>query len=411
MTLDPREGGWRRMKLKYVADLRSGEAITSDAIAPDGPYPVFGGNGLRGYTNSYTHEGTRVLIGRQGALCGNINYASGRFWASEHAVVATIRGEHHVRWLGELLRSMNLNQYSQAAAQPGLAVEFVSNLEVLVPPIHLQRAIADYLDAETARIDALIAAKEKLLAILAEKRRAVITQAVTRGLNPDVPMRHSGVPWIGEIPAHWEVIRLKFLLQGIEQGWSPQCDSHPAAPDGWGVLKSGCCNGGVFREEENKALPVGVDPAVYLEVAAGDVLMSRASGSQDLIGACARVPMKVRPKLMFSDLMYRLRVQSTRLHADHLVLVVASDVGRTQIRNSITSTGGLANKLPQSAVANFQILTPPLEEQVEICMFVSRAVDSVDRMVSATERTINLLRERREALITAAVTGQLELGS
>lgn len=126
--------GWRMKKLKYVASLKSGESITSDEIADSGEYPVYGGNGLRGYTSKYTHSGHYVLIGRQGALCGNVNYASGRFWASEHAVVASIRDEVDVTWLGELLRAMDLNQYSQSAAQPGIAVDVIGNLELPVPP-------------------------------------------------------------------------------------------------------------------------------------------------------------------------------------------------------------------------------------------------------------------------------------
>ena len=194
---------WGKKKLKYVASLKSGDSITSDSITESGEYPVFGGNGIRGYTSAYTHCGKYVLIGRQGALCGNINYASGCFWASEHAVVVDIKGEDEVAWLGELLRSMDLNQYSQSAAQPGIAVDVIANLEIPVPPLHEQRAIADYLDRETARLDGLVAAKERVLGLLAEKRRALITRAVTRGLDPRAPLRDSGIPWLGEIPAHW----------------------------------------------------------------------------------------------------------------------------------------------------------------------------------------------------------------
>src|ERR1700676_4599527 len=112
---------WTWKKIKYLASLRSGDTITSDSISDSGDYPVYGGNGIRGFTSSATHRGDYVLIGRQGALCGNINYASGEFWASEHAVVVDTRGRFNVRWLGEVLRSMNLNQYSQSAAQPGLS--------------------------------------------------------------------------------------------------------------------------------------------------------------------------------------------------------------------------------------------------------------------------------------------------
>jgi type I restriction enzyme S subunit len=94
---------WEVKKLKYIASFRSGEGITSDAIRDEGEFPVYGGNGLRGYFSDFTHEGNFVLIGRQGALCGNVNYAFGKFWASEHAVVATLLNKHEVFWFGELL--------------------------------------------------------------------------------------------------------------------------------------------------------------------------------------------------------------------------------------------------------------------------------------------------------------------
>jgi len=115
-------GHWEVLKLKRICALRSGDGITSEDIAEEGDYPVYGGNGLRGYTSKFTHEGKYALIGRQGALCGNVNYANGKFWASEHAVVVSPIKMVVTTWLGELLRAMNLNQYSITAAQHGLAV-------------------------------------------------------------------------------------------------------------------------------------------------------------------------------------------------------------------------------------------------------------------------------------------------
>ena len=170
---------WETAKLKFVANLKSGDGITADDISETGTYPVYGGNGMRGYTSSFTHEGDYVLIGRQGALCGNINYAKGKFWASEHAVVVTVNKDVNVIWLGELLRTMNLNQYSMTAAQPGLAVEQVKNLSIPVPISQEQQAIADYLYAKTAKIDKSISDAEKQIELLKEYRTALISEAVT----------------------------------------------------------------------------------------------------------------------------------------------------------------------------------------------------------------------------------------
>ena len=206
---------WKVTKLKRVASLRAGGTIPSEAVASSGDYPVFGGNGVRGYTTSYTHEGTFALVGRQGALCGNVNYATGRFWASEHAVVVTPLKGNDVFWLGELLRSMNLNQYSQSAAQPGLSVELVEQLDIPVPPLPAQRAIANYLDRETARIDALIAAKQQMAGLLEQRFDAAVFHAVA-GSGPGNRLRKaSGLDWVDEIPLDWGTppVTAKFDVQ------------------------------------------------------------------------------------------------------------------------------------------------------------------------------------------------------
>jgi len=170
---------WEVYALKRVALLKSGEMINSDFIEEDGGFPVYGGNGLRGYTSSHTHEGDHVLIGRQGALCGNINYAYGKFWASEHAIVVHPIKPVDIYWLGELLRTMNLNQYSISAAQPGLAVEKICNIYIPVPPLAEQTAISNYLKLKITRINCLHKKTYQLINTLKEYRTALISAAVT----------------------------------------------------------------------------------------------------------------------------------------------------------------------------------------------------------------------------------------
>lgn len=170
---------WEVKKLKYVAKLKSGESITSDKITDEGQYPVYGGNGLRGYTSNYTHEGDYILIGRQGALCGNVNYARGKFFASEHAVVVTISNFVELIWLGEILRAMNLNKFSVSAAQPGLSVERIQNLFIPIPPLEEQQQIVEYIESEMKRIDEKIARTEKEIELLQEYRTALISEVVT----------------------------------------------------------------------------------------------------------------------------------------------------------------------------------------------------------------------------------------
>jgi type I restriction enzyme S subunit len=400
---------WRRMKLKHVAKLKSGESITSESIAPEGPFPVYGGNGLRGYTDEYNHEGTHVLIGCQGALCGNVNYAYGKFWASEHAVVASIEGGHDPRWLGEMLRSMNLNQYSQAAAQPGLAVEVISSLEVPVPPLDTQRAIADFLDAETARIDALIAAKESLLTILAEKRRALITQAVTRGLDPSAPMRDSGIQWLGEIPAHWKSVRLKHVAtvqSGLALGKTyPKSEPLESYP----YLRVANVQDGYVDHvdlSEVKMAEVSVRDAAGCRLRAGDVLMNEG-GDADKLGRGAIWSGEIDPCLHQNHV---FAVRPEGVSQAWLDLWTSSDGAKAFFESRAKQSTNLAS-ISATNLKELPLPLPPEEEQVKTVANAVSELAKLDAFEGSAETTIALLRERREAVIAAAVTGQLELGA
>jgi len=170
---------WAIRRIKDIAELRSGDAIESEDITPAGDYPVYGGNGLRGYTSSFTHDGHFVLIGRQGALCGNINYANGKFWATEHAIVVTLLRKYDALWLGELLRVMNLNQYSNAAAQPGLAVDRIKFLRLPLPPPEEQIGIAEYVKGIILKSGRMTAHLESQIATLTAYRKSLIHECVT----------------------------------------------------------------------------------------------------------------------------------------------------------------------------------------------------------------------------------------
>ena len=170
---------WAVRRIKDIAALNSGDAIASEDIAPAGDYPVYGGNGLRGYTTSFTHSGYYALIGRQGALCGNINYANGKFWATEHAVVVSLLRNYETLWLGELLRVMNLNQYSNAAAQPGLAVDRIKFLKLPIPPRSEQASIAEHVGKTKARSEQMATQLQKQIATLTAYRKSLIHECVT----------------------------------------------------------------------------------------------------------------------------------------------------------------------------------------------------------------------------------------
>lgn len=170
---------WSVVKLKHIVDMRSGNFISAEIIEEVGAYPVYGGNGLRGFTSQCTHEGYFPLIGRQGALCGNINYASGQFWATEHAVVVSSKREINTYWIGELLRVMNLNQYSQASAQPGLSVEKILNLRIPFPTFEEQNLIANKIEALNSKIELSLLHLKSSFEKLQTYRQSLILEAVT----------------------------------------------------------------------------------------------------------------------------------------------------------------------------------------------------------------------------------------
>lgn len=277
----------------------------------------------------------------------------------------------------------------------------------LLPPNPEQIQIARFLDHETGKIDLLIEKQQELIALLKEKRQAVISHAVTKGLNPQAPLKDSGIEWLGQVPEHWEVPRLKFFLIGIDQGKSPECEARLADDGEWGVLKSGCVNHGIYDQDEHKALPARIPPATSSEVFEGDLLMSRANGSRDLIGSVAYVS-QTRSKLLLSDKIFRLKpIQLNR--AEFIWKALGARPSREQIELSINGAEGLANNITKESIKNLSVALPPTEEQEAIAKFLSTKVGKIDSTIKAAETQITLLQERRTALISAAVTGKIDV--
>jgi type I restriction enzyme S subunit len=167
---------WNVMSLTAVCSMKSGKSITSTSIDQSSVFPCYGGNGLRGFTSRFTHDGAYALIGRQGALCGNVLGVEGKFFASEHAIVVTALPSTEIRWLTLLLGKMNLNQYSESSAQPGLSVTKVQTLRIAVPPtLAEQSAIAKAL----SDVDMLINSLDQLIAKKRDIKQAAMQELLT----------------------------------------------------------------------------------------------------------------------------------------------------------------------------------------------------------------------------------------
>ena len=295
-----------------------------------------------------------------------------------------------------------------AGGQKRISDDFIRNFRHPVPSLPAQRAIAAYLDRETARIDRLVERKERLIELLQEKRTSLITRAVTRGLDPNVPMKDSGDEWLGEIPSHWEVKRLRHIVRHIEQGWSPDCENREAGADEWGVLKAGCVNRGTFLESEHKALPSTLSPIPALEIRKGDLLMSRASGSRDLVGSVAVVS-ECRPHLLLCDKVFRLHTESSAGHRQFIGYAMNSRIVRWQIESVISGGSGLASNISQEAVKDLVVVQPPRSERWEIAGYLDCETTRIHALITKIRQAIDHLKEFRTVLISAAVTGKIDV--
>jgi type I restriction enzyme S subunit len=221
-------------------------------------------------------------------------------------------------------------------------------------------------------------------------------------------MKDSHVAWMGEVPAHWEVVRIKRVISSIEQGWSPQCENFPiTSPDEWGVLKVGCVNGGVFRPIENKKLPPELEPVPAYSLKRGDLLISRAN-TRELVGSAAAVETDF-DNLMLCDKLYRLRLDKARCTPSYLAAYLGTPHARSQIELEATGASSSMLNIGQYAILDLPAPMPSVTEQNEIQEFLRAETGRLDALNAVAERAIILLKERRSALIAAAVTGQIDV--
>lgn len=300
-----------------------------------------------------------------------------------------------------------INEFTYSTTVKHLSSFDVLDIRVPFPPIDQQKLIANYLDRETARIDGLIAEKERMLALLEEKRAALISRVVTRGLDPHAPLKPSGLEWLGEIPAHWELRRIKFVTAWLDQGSSPIAANTPAGPDELGVLKLSAVSKGRFKREENKALRETDEEEHLLGLRKGDVLITRGN-TPELVADVACVPDN-EPNLLLPDLIYRLRVQEEKILPEYLTFFLTTAAARVQIRRDARGSSGSMVKVSQGHVLDWLTPLPPLSEQTEIVNYLQLAEERFQSIAREVSSSLSLLSERRASLITAAVTGQIAL--
>jgi type I restriction enzyme S subunit len=281
------------------------------------------------------------------------------------------------------------------------------SIKTPLPPLAEQAAIASFLDRETAKIDALIAEQQRLIELLQEKRQAVISHAVTKGLNPDAPMKDSGIEWLGEVPVEWTVKRVKHLvtnLDGIQMG-----------PFGGMLLDLDSEDTGykVYGQENTISGDFGLgcrwisldrfNALSNYHIRAGDLLLTR-KGS---LGNARLVETLPQPGIIDSDTI-RVRVDEDLILQTFLsILLHEAQYVAEQI--ALSKRGAILPGLNSETIANIAIILPPKGQQLELMMFLAEQTAKLDALTVEAQRGIDILQERRSALISAAVTGQIDV--
>ncbi|OOE34408.1 type I restriction endonuclease subunit S [Salinivibrio kushneri] len=410
--------GWSTTPLKHVASINMGQSPSSDDCNIDGiGVPFLQGNAEFGVKSPTEKQFCPIpkKVAKAGDLLfsvrapvGSLNFANKDFGIGRG--LCSIRGTNAISqsFLWWVLPSYKyqFDAIATGSTFEAVSAEEVGNLNLALPPILEQTQIANFLDHETAKIDTLIEKQQQLIKLLKEKRQAVISHAVTKGLNPQAPMKDSGVEWLGEVPEHWEVTRIKYITTLFEQGWSPQCDARPAEAPEYGVLKVGCVNHGLFRATENKVLPDNLDPKLQYLIQKDDLLISRAN-TKELVGSAAVVDKDYR-HLILCDKLYRLRLKSGYL-PELLSLYLSTPTAREQIELGATGASHSMQNIGQDTIKELFYVVPPKNEANDLLAYIRERLSRFNQILCESNNQIELLKERRVALISAAVTGKIDV--
>ncbi|HAS6674354.1 restriction endonuclease subunit S [Vibrio vulnificus] len=389
--------GWNYCQAKRYLTVQSGDMLPAARVRDSGT-PVVGGNGYRGFTDSANTKANTIVIGRVGAKCGCVHTIKEDFWASEHAFKVISRKQYNMSFMAYLLESLNLNQYAITTAQPLLNTEIVTSKYISLPNnLVEQQKIANFLDHETAKIDTLIAKQEKLIELLKEKRQAVISHAVTKGLNQDAPMKDSGVEWLGEVPEHWVIKSYRYACKIYRGKFGHRPRNDPAFYDGeYPFIQTGdVARAGKYIKDYKQTLnEKGIGVSQKFPV--GTLMMAIAAniGDTAILGFEAYAPDSVvgfKPKadIDLEFLRYSFMAAFPALEQ--------------------TSTQSTQANLNVDRIGAVQASFPSISEQREIVAYLDTLLEQYDDIESKSQKSIELMKERKTALISAAVTGKIDV--
>jgi len=311
-----------------------------------------------------------------------------------------------------LIQGMNevfLNLWlKQGATVESIEHEYLAETPIPLPPLAEQSAIAAFLDRETGKIDALVAEQERLIALLKEKRQAVISHAVTKGLDPSVPMKDSGIEWLGQVPAHWEVTRLgRVTASKCDGPFGSGLKSEHYTEQGARVIRLQNIRMGHFDDTD----AAFIDEEYFRvslpghDVEQGDLLIAGLGDDRNTVGRCCVAPRGIEPAMVKADC-FRFRLFTQRALPAFMAMQLTAG---SQFDAGMMSSGSTRARIPLSVMATRPIALPPLVEQQHIVDEIKVFARNFDTLTAEANRAIALLRERRAALISAAVTGKIDV--
>lgn len=385
---------WALGSLKHLAWIRNGRDY-KDVESPDGEYPVIGSGGQFANATRYLYDGESVLLGRKGTIDKPL-YINGRFWTVDTMFYAEVSSGASAKFFYYNALTIPFQYYLTSTALPSMTQGDLLNHPCAIPTFDEQTQIARFLDHETARIDALIEEQQRLIELLKEKRQIVISHAVTKGLDPAVPMKDSGVEWLGEVPAHWTVVAIKWLSP-VLRGASPRPIDDPKYFDdfgeySWVRIADVSASDGTLKETTQTLSALGSSLSVKMEP--GEMFLS--------IAGTVGKPCITEIKACIHDGF----VYFPSLSIDNKLLYRIFEVG--------TCYGGLGKmgtqlNLNTETVGGIYIGVPPRSEVADILEHIDHQSSVFDSLIGKATDGVSLLQERRYALISAAVTGKIDV--
>ena len=405
--LGPLPEGWEVKSAKYIVDCLDGQRVPLNAeqrAQMSGDVPYWGANAIMDYVETSLFDEELVLLGEDGAPFFDRNravafYSTGPVWPNNHIHVLRPRLEGSAKFITHVFNITDYASYVDGSTRDKLTQGELRQIPIPWPPASEQKSIINFLDHETAKIDALVEEQRRLIELLKEKRQAVSSHAVTKGLNPDAPMKDSGIEWLGEVPEHWEVAMLKRSFANVAYGTSSSLE-----PDGnVAILRMGNIDQGTVLFDDLKYLS---EVPVDLLLREGDLLFNRTN-SLDLIAKVGLFEGYDEAPTSFASYLVRLRLHQQYLPTYFKYLLNTPGLLGLARANALVAIGQC--NLNPTRYGELPVALPPSHEQQQIVDFLNEATSEIDALTREAEKTISLLQERRSALISAAVTGKIDV--